>query len=78
MKDMNMISSYQAHLLVQYPSSPELIDSEPHLIARAKQASCFLHWLSVVTLAVPLFPFNTPTKPLIRLHIKYTTVIHKL
>ena len=40
-------------------------------VACAKQASCLLHWFSLFTLAVPLFHFALPTKPLIRLNITY-------
>ena len=40
--------------------------------ACAKQASCFLYWLSVFTLAVPFFRF---TLQKIQLHIKYKTVL---
>ena len=71
MKDMNMIDSCQAHLPVQYTLNIKfnsflrsdtgvVIDSELHLIRRANQASCLLHWMSVFTLAVPhlLFPLQ--------------------
>ena len=44
-----------------------VIDSKPHLIAHAKQASCLL------TLALPLFRFTLEKKTLIRLHFKYKT-----
>ena len=42
-------------------------------VAPAKQASCLVHsLLSMLMLAVPLY---TLTKPLMRLHIKYKTVL---
>ena len=43
-------------------------------VARAKQAYCLLHWLSVFKLTVLLFHF-TPRLPLIRLYFKYETVL---
>ena len=41
-------------------------------VARAKQASCLLYWLSVFKLAVPLFHFTLNwTKPFIRLYSNF-------
>ena len=63
----NLIAKCQAHLPVQYALHVELIrrsdtgimiDSEPHLVARAKQTSRLLHWLSMFKLAVQLFHFT--------------------
>ena len=77
MNDTNLIDRYQAHLPVQYAHWPQVtlvwwLAARHTRVARAKQASCLHHWLSVFALAVPLkIPFYTPTELLIRLHIKY-------
>ena len=62
----NLIGSCQAHLPLQFASninySPDVslvlwLTASHTWVARAKQAPCLLHWLSVFTLAVLLFCF---------------------
>ena len=80
MNDINLMDSCQAHLPVQYVSKIKsdtgvVIDSEPYPSRTCKTS------LLCAPLAVRLhtgcsaFPFCTPTKPLIQLHIKYKTVL---
>ena len=57
--------------------SPELtlvfwLTASHSWVARAKEASCLLHWLPMFTLAVQLY---TPAKSFIWLHIEYKTVL---
>ena len=60
----NLIDSCQAHLPAQCVSISNLfarsdagvvIDSEPHPSRTCKTSFLFVHWLSMFTLAVPLF-----------------------
>ena len=83
MNYMNLIDSCQAHLSVQNASNIELIrqsdtgvviDSEPHRVARAKQASCLLHWLSMFKLAVPFSVLHSD-KTVKAIIFKYKTVL---
>ena len=77
MKDIKMIDSWQAHMPLQYSSNSArsdtgvVIDSEPDLIHMC-QTSLLVAPLAVrVHTGCSTFPFYTPTKPLIWLHIKY-------
>ena len=53
-----------ANIILRLNDTGVVIDSEPHRVAHAKQrkndgkASCLLHWLSMLMLAVPLFRFT--------------------
>ena len=74
MKYTQLIDSCQAHLSVHRTHSSEvtlmfLLKASHTRVARAKQAPCLLHWLTVFKLAVPLFRL-----PFIRLYFKYKTV----
>ena len=52
------------------------IDSEPHPSRTCKASIlCLSHWAVRVHTGCCPFPFYTPTKPLIQLHIKYKTVL---
>ena len=56
-----LFDSCQANLPVQYASRSDtgiVIDSEPLYSLTCKKASSFLHWLSMITLAVSLFRFT--------------------
>ena len=84
MNKMNLIDSRQAQLPVQYAWNIELIfrydtgvviDSEPHLSRTCKTSFLFAQKAVHVHTGWSAFPFYTPTKPLIRLHIKYKTVL---
>ena len=52
-----------------------VIDSEPHLSRTCKTSLLYVPLAVRVHTGCSAFPFNTPTKPLIRLHIKYKTVL---
>ena len=82
MKDINMIDSCQAHMYCTLPTSNSvtrsdtgvLIDSEPHVIFTCKTRTLFAPLaMDVYTGRSAFRSFYTPTKPLIRLHIKYKT-----
>ena len=51
-----------------------VIDSEPHLSRMCKTSLLFAPLAICVYTACSAFPFDTPTKPLIQLRIKYKTV----
>ena len=60
----NLIDRCQTHFAVQYPSNIKLIRQKWYLcyewqpVARAKQASCLLHWLSLTYFARdPKYPW---------------------
>ena len=80
----NLIDSGKAHLPVQYvqiknsfarSDAGVVNDSEPHLIRTCKTSLLFAPF--DVRVQADCFPFSfyTPTKLLIRLHIKYKTVL---
>ena len=50
-----------------------VIDSEPHLSRNCKTSFLFAPLAVRVHTSCLAFPFYTPTKPLIQLHIKYKT-----
>ena len=70
MNNINLIGSCQAHLSVQYV----VIDSEPHLSRTCNTSRLLAPLVVLVHSGYSAFSFNTPTKPLIRLHIKDKTV----
>ena len=76
MKDINLIDSCQTHVPVNTlrtlnsftrSGTGVVIDSKPHL------SLLFAPLAGRVHTGCSAFPFYTPTKPLIRLHIKYKT-----
>ena len=77
----NLIGSCQAHLPVQNArrsssfarSDTGVIDSEPHPRRTCKTSLLFAPVAVSVHAGCSTFPFYTPTKPSIRLHIKYKT-----
>ena len=80
MNDINLIDSYQAHLPVQMfgTSNPfarndtvVVTDSEPDLSCTCKTSFLFGPMAVRVHTGYSAFPFYTPTKALIQLHIKY-------
>ena len=83
MNDINWIDKCQAHLPIQYSfarsDTGDVIDSEPHLSGMCKRdvqnKSLFAPLAVCVLTGCSAFPFYTPTKPLIQLHIKYKTVL---
>ena len=52
-----------------------VIDSEPHLIRTCKTSLLFAPVAVRVQAGCSAFPFDTRTKPLIRLYFKYKTVL---
>ena len=83
MNDINFIDSCQAHLPMQSLRTSNLfsrsdtgivIDSEPHLSCTCKTSLLFAPLAVSVHTGCSAFPFYTPTKLLIQLHIKYKTV----
>ena len=88
MKDINLIDSCQAHLLVHYAGNIKLIhqrdtgiviDRGPHLNHTCKTSLLFAPLVVRVYNGCLAFPFYTPSKPLIRVHIKNKPVLfHQL
>ena len=76
---INLIYSCQADLPVQYASNRSdtgvVIDCEPHLGRTCKTNLLFAPSADRVHTGCSAFPFYTPTKPFIQLHIKYKTVL---
>ena len=52
-----------------------VIDSKPHLSGTYKTSFLFAPLAVCVLTGCFTFPFYTPTKPLMQLHIKYKTVL---
>ena len=84
MNDINLIDNCQAHLPVHtlqtlnsFASSDSgvVIDSEPHLRRMCKTSLLFAPFAVHIHTGCSAFPFYTPTKPLIQLHIKYKSVM---
>ena len=86
--DINLIDNCQAHLPVQYASNIEFIHQKWHWCCDWQRATPRPHVQNkrlVCFIGCPFytgrsaFPFYTPTKPLIRKHIKYKIVffLHK-
>ena len=82
MNDINLIDSCQAHM--QYAPNIDsfarndtgfVIDSEPHQSRTCKTIFLFAPLAVRIHTGCLAFPFYTPTKPLIQLHIKYKTVL---
>ena len=81
----NLIDSGQVHLPVQYASNIELIRKKWNWCCDWQRATPETHLLNKVLMFAPLavrvhtgwsaFPFYTPSKPLIQLHIKYNPVL---
>ena len=76
---INLIYSCQADLPMQYASNRSdtgvVIDSEPHMSRTCKTNLLFASSADRVHTGCSAFPFYTPTKPFIQLHIKYKTVL---
>ena len=78
MTDINLIDNCQTHLPVQYARTLKsfvrsdtgvVIDSEPHQSRTCKTSLLFAPLAFGVHTGCSAFPFYTPTKSLIRLHI---------
>ena len=83
MNDTSLIDSCKHHLPLQYASNIEFIRQKFHWGCDRQRATSESHMQNkplVCSIACSCsklaFPFYTPTKPLIQLHIKYNTVIY--
>ena len=84
MKDMDLIDSckltcpcntFRTSNAFARSDTGGVIDSKPNLSGKSKTNLLFALFAVRVHTGCSACPFYTPTKPLIRLHIKYKTVL---